>query len=246
MISTPLENNAIRISLSQKPVNSLNLPLISELNRAVQEANSSNCSAIILSSSCRVFSAGLDLNCLYGASPQALIEYWTEFQNLCFSLYGSEKFVIAEIGGHAPAAGTILSICCDYRVAVSGVKLGLNEAAFGLVCPIWACDMMTSLVGPRVAYQALCQGSLYPAEEALQMGFVDRVVDGNSLQENVQNEIKEWCKHPGRGPTKSLLRRAMLNKWIRERQDDLDEFVSLVSKEETQQRIGAYLQSLKK
>lgn len=264
--TTPITNNIVRLSLDQSPVNSLNLTLITSLKNKLIELHSSSSTnnntnttttnntnnnnqyeAIILSSSCRVFSAGLDLNCLYGASNDYLKNFWTEFQDLCFLLYGSNKFIIAEINGHAPAAGTILSLCCDTRVAVNGSKLGLNEAAFGLVCPIWACDMFTSLVGNKVAYKSLCQGLLFSTEESHKIGLIDHVVnDKTALNEQVLSLCNEWIKNPGRGATKTLLRQANLTRWKNERHIDLNEFVTLLEKEETQQRIKLYLQSLKK
>lgn len=43
-----------------------------------------------------------------------------------YLLYGMKKAVVCEIGGHAPAAGTILALCCDSRVAAPGTVVGMN------------------------------------------------------------------------------------------------------------------------
>jgi Delta3-Delta2-enoyl-CoA isomerase len=237
----------MRITMAQKPVNSLNFDLLHSLKNAVNEANANtSCSSIILSSSCRVFSAGLDLNSLHGASTQTLIQFWTEFQDLCFSLYGSEKFVIAEINGHAPAGGTILSLCCDIRIATSGSKVGLNEAAFGLIVPVWVSEMLSDQIGTRLSYFSVCQGTLFTAEEAQEIGLIDVVVEGGELEETVESERRQWTQHPGRGPNKVLLRKRNLKRWVAGREEDLEGFVTLIEKEETQKRIAAYLRSLKK
>jgi enoyl-CoA hydratase/carnithine racemase len=237
----------MRITMAQKPVNSLNYDLLHHLKNAVNEANAnSSCSSIILSSSCRVFSAGLDLNSLHQVSTQTLIQFWTEFQDLCFSLYGSEKFIISEINGHAPAAGTILSMCCDIRIAVNGSKVGLNEAAFGLVVPIWAGEMLSDLIGTRLSYFSMCQGTLFTAEEAQEIGLVDVVVDAAELEQTVEDERRQWTQHPGRAANKLLLRKRNLQRWVNGRGEDLTAFVTLIEKEETQKRIAAYLRSLKK
>lgn len=248
---TTINNSIIKLSLNSLPVNSLDLNLIKNLTHHLNEINLNNnynnISSIILTSSCRVFSAGLNLNCLYNKKTNELIEFWSAFQDLCFLLYGNNKFIIAEIGGHAPAAGTILSLCCDMRIALNGSKLGLNESAFGLVCPIWACDMLTDLVGSRVAYKSLCQGTLYSTEESLKLGLIDSIVnDKQTLENEVIFQCNEWTKHSGRAPTKSLLRESNLTRWKKERHIDLDNFVNLIQKEETQQSIKTYLQSLKK
>lgn len=238
-------NNLLRISMADMPVNSLNLDLIQNLTKAVDDANNSTCDGIILSSSCRVFSAGLDLKELHGASDEFLVKFWTHFQDLCFSLYSSNKCIVAAIGGHAPAAGTIISLCCDLRVAAPGVRFGLNESAFGLVCPTWACEMMADNVGKRVAYTSLSQGTLYTSQEGLGIGLVDVVVsDPSELDDTASTECLKWTSRPGRAALKASLRGPVVTRWKRERGADLDAFLNVLTSPLSQQRIGDYLQSL--
>jgi enoyl-CoA hydratase/carnithine racemase len=46
---------------------------------------------------------------------------------MMYLLYGMKQAVVCEINGHAPAAGTILALCCDSRVAAPGVVVGMYE-----------------------------------------------------------------------------------------------------------------------
>ena len=231
--------------MDNKPVNALNVNLMQELQESIDEANVSDCEGIILTSSCRIFSAGLDLTELHDASPEFLTEFWTTFQNLCYSLYSSPKCTVAEIGGHAPAAGTIISLCCDMRIAVPGATVGLNESAFGLVCPTWACEMMVDNVGQRVAYAALSQGLLFPSEKALAMGLVDKVVDDPAtLTQTTQEECLKWTSKPGRAALKAALRGPVTSRWKGDQAKDLQAFLDVLTAPVTQKRIGDYLQSL--
>jgi Delta3-Delta2-enoyl-CoA isomerase len=242
---TPQNSKIYRIEMGHAPVNSFNLALASKTLEAVLEVNKSDAEGVILSSSCRVFSAGLDLTLLFGASEDSLRSFWRVMQEVAFTMYSSDKFYVAEIGGHAPAAGTILASCCDVRIMLKGSKIGLNEAQFGLVCPAWGCDMFLDLVGNRVGYTALCQGTLFSPEEALSIGLIDQVVDNSDqLKDATRRVCEEWIRHPGRGPTKALLRGKTRQRWEREREKDLDDFTSLILRAETQQRLGSYLQSL--
>jgi enoyl-CoA hydratase/carnithine racemase len=245
--TTEIGDNLVRISMASEPVNSLDLDLVRNIKTAVDAANNSNCDGIIFSSSCRVFSAGLDLKGLHGASNEFLVEFWTAVQDMCFALYSSDKCVVAEIEGHAPAAGTILSLCCDVRVAAPGVRLGLNESAFGLVCPRWACEMMEDNVGRRVAYTSLSLGTLYSSQESLAIGLVDCVVDDPSkLAAAARAECLKWTSKPGRAALKASLRGPVVNRWRNERDIDLNAFLKVLTAPVSQQRIGDYLQSLSK
>lgn len=243
------KENIFRITIDSPPVNSLNLELIKKLKSDIQQAERSTSEAIILTSNCRVFCAGLDLRELYGKSKSELKEFWYNFQDLIFSLYGSKKFVVCEIGGHAPAGGTLLSMCCDSRVALEGTMHGLNESAFGLVVPQWGCDMMINLTGNRLAYQALSKGTLFNSDEALKIGLIDSVIQGENidkLRDATQAECEKWLQSPGREETKTMLRQPVLNRWVEQREDDLNQFVNSVSSPVTQVRIRDYLASLSK
>jgi enoyl-CoA hydratase/carnithine racemase len=240
-------NNIARISMCSPPVNLLGIDLIISLSKAIAEAeSSSNVEGIIIASNCRIFSAGLNLNELHCTSRSSLVTFWTAFQNLCFSLYGSKKAVIAEIAGHAPAAGTLLTMCADARVATPGTMHGLNESAFGLIPPIWGADMMVRLVGDRLGHRYLCQGTLLTAKDACDVGLIDSVVDTADIQNAAIIECEKWISAPGREATKALLRDPVSSKWHTERHMDMDQFMSSITSDITQNRLKEYIQSLSK
>jgi enoyl-CoA hydratase/carnithine racemase len=67
--------------MNSAPVNSLSLELIIDLKKALDTASKDEeCEGIILASTCRAFSAGLNMKELHGASPEHLATFWTELQ----------------------------------------------------------------------------------------------------------------------------------------------------------------------
>ena len=188
------------VQLNNAPVNSLNLATIKELTNAIGlvEKNPKT-KALVLASSCRVFSAGLDLSemhdategmywrqvqehnkkdlilsklllflpfspflCLLSSSSlpplEFMDEFWSAFQDLWIALYGTKLATVAAIAGDSVAGGCIISLACDTRLIASTAKIGLNEAAFGLVAPPWTAQMMIDVVGRRTAEKALSLG----------------------------------------------------------------------------------------
>ena len=70
-----------QVNLSSPPVNSLGKDFLKSIVRAVHEIESNpDITAMVISSECRVFSAGLDLKFLYGSSNTELAEFWGLFQ----------------------------------------------------------------------------------------------------------------------------------------------------------------------
>ena len=94
------------------------------------------------------------------------------------------KPVIAAIEGHAVAGGLELALMCDLRVAAS-------SAVFGVFCRRWGVPLIDGgtvrlprIVGMGRALDMILTGRAVPADEALAMGLVNRVVkDGEALSQ---------------------------------------------------------------
>ena len=202
---------------------------------------------MILASSTPVFSAGLDLLEMHQPEEQRLRDFWTALQQVYLDLYGSRLATIAGISGPAPAAGCMLAMACDYRIMNPKGIIGLNEAQFGLTAPPWMADLMLKTVGHRQAEKALMLGTLYPAKDALQIGLVDEIVEGD-VMEACQEQAIRWTRIPphSRVASKLLLRKPQLDLLAATRQDDLDLFVKICLSGAVQKNLGLYLESLKK
>lgn len=249
------KNNIMRLNIATPPVNSLNLNLIQEIKNNMLELNNNNdIKAIIISSGInKIYCAGLDLNELYNSNELKLFNFWQNFQEMLFSIYSNKKMIISEIKGVSVAGGCMISMCCDYRIGLNNadnnnlVKIGLNEAAFGLVAPYFACDMMEDLIGKKLTYEACNLGLIYNCDEALKIGLIDKV---NDINENIEDisiaECEKWMRAPGRLQTKELLRQNRLNKWKSLQEQESKDFVHRVLDSNTQLMIGNYLASLSK
>jgi len=233
--------------MAAPPVNSLGIELITELKEAFEEVgNDETCEGIILASDCRVFSAGLNMKELHTTDLEALNKFWSQVQELMYTIYGTKQAVIAELAGHAPAAGTILALCCDSRVAGPGITVGLNEAAFGLSVPTFVNTLMQDLIGIRQANKAMSLGTLFKSDKALSLGLVDVVASEEDVVAKALEECETYIAAPGRGGNKYWQRKKTLAMFRAEQQMDKDAFLDCVQDPITQQRLGAYLESLSK
>ena len=88
---------------------------------------------VLKSSNPSIFCAGLDLMELHQPSEERLPQFWNAVQQVYLDVYGSRLAVIGAIEGHAPAAGCMLALCCDYRIMTSSSKatIGFNETKLG-------------------------------------------------------------------------------------------------------------------
>lgn len=93
------------------------------------------------------------------------------------------KPVIAAIDGACVGGGVSLSVAADLRVAGEGSKFGVTPAKLGLVYPAGDTRRLLHLVGTSRTKDILFTGRIFDAEEALQMGLINRIVaKGDALK----------------------------------------------------------------
>nr|XP_006979002.1 enoyl-CoA delta isomerase 1, mitochondrial [Peromyscus maniculatus bairdii] len=233
------------------PVNSLSLEFLTEFVISLEklENDKSFRGVILTSERPGIFSAGLDLMEMYGRNPAHYAEYWKAVQELWLRLYLSNLILVAAINGASPAGGCLVALTCDYRIMADNPKyaIGLNETLLGIVAPFWFKDNFVNTVGHRAAERALQLGTLFPPAEALKVGVVDEVVPEDQVHSKARAVMAQWLAIPdhSRQLTKSMMRKAMADNLIKQREADIQNFVSFISRDSIQKSLSMYLEKLK-
>ncbi|CAN8074320.1 unnamed protein product [Agarophyton chilense] len=224
-VSYPAET-ICHCQLSRPPVNALNTELWRELLSlltSLEKTFPKSTRVLIFSSAARgpIFSAGNDLTELHApsTSKERFYTFWGLSTLFLARLYKSPLYTIAAIRGATPAGGCVLSLCCDYRVALENTRIGLNEVAIGLTVPKYYALLLLNLCTVRSeAELLLSRGQMIDARKAKRLGLVDDVLAGNSKQlisfalstaENFSDERGA----SGRAGTKIEIRRQFADDW---------------------------------
>jgi enoyl-CoA hydratase len=91
------------------------------------------------------------------------------------------KPVIAAINGFALGGGCELALACTLRIAADTARLGQPEINLGIIPGYGGSQRLSRLVGKGVALDLLLSGRQVRADEALQIGLVNRVVPAAEL-----------------------------------------------------------------
>ncbi|HVM67119.1 MAG TPA: enoyl-CoA hydratase-related protein [Acidimicrobiales bacterium] len=133
----------------------------------------------------RAFCAGADLSSLtHGAGFAELHDARGEIAGLFEDLWALGKPTIARVQGFALAGGFGLALSCDFLVASEDSVFGTPEIDVGL-WPFMITVPILRAMTPKQALELMMTGRRVAADEALRMGFVNRVVPVAELDEAV-------------------------------------------------------------
>jgi enoyl-CoA hydratase/carnithine racemase len=106
------------------------------------------------------------------------------------------KPIVAAINGACAGIGLVQALMCDVRFAAAGAKLTTAFARRGLVAEHGISWLLPRLVGPARALDLLLSGRVVLAEEALELGLVNRVAEPDELLEQAlayAQELAQSC-----------------------------------------------------
>jgi enoyl-CoA hydratase/carnithine racemase len=109
----------------------------------------------------------------YGVHPEFDADFASQF--------GIPKPIIAAINGPAAGVGLVLACYCDLRFAAEGVKLTTSHGRLGLPAEYGLSWLLPRLIGVTRAADILLSSRVVLAEEAEQLGLVNRVLAAEEL-----------------------------------------------------------------
>lgn len=248
MIQTQRHGHTLEIRLDRPPVNALNHALLHALREAILSAPSQGARALVLTGGTGVFSAGLDVTTLVTLDRAELEATWREFFGVCEALARSPIPSAAAIGGHSPAGGAVISLCCDFRIMARGpYRIGLNEVQVGLIVPECIQYALKRIVGALPAERMLVSGAMLDAETAQRVGLVDELTDADHVVARAVVRLDELLKLPPQAmtATRHIARADLVDALADPARLDLPRFLDAWFSDETQAVMQALVARLK-
>jgi len=181
--------------------NALNQQLVGELTSLIESLSSDETvRVIVLTGSGNTFSSGADLEALEKMQTASYEDNLADSQKLAHlysSIRSCSQPVIARVNGHAIAGGFGLLTACDFAVVDDRARLGFTEVRIGFV-PAIVMTFLRTRVPDLALRDLLLTGRLISAQEALELGLVNRVVDGARIDDAVRELADEILRETSR------------------------------------------------
>ncbi len=190
-VSTELSGHVAVVTLSNPPVNFMNMPLLSELQSAFRQLDDDPaCRAIVLAAAGKTFCAGADFTSglAEGIDPGKAVD---EFYKVAMTFFDIRKPMVAAVAGAAVGAGFGLALVADFRIACAGTTFSANFNRLGIHPGFGMSVTLPRVVGISNAELLFYTGRRIKGDEAMQMGLLTKLVERDDVLESAKQLAKE-------------------------------------------------------
>jgi len=179
------------IRLDRPKMNVLDAQMQEEIRAAAGEASErDDISAVVVYGGELVFAAGADVKEMAAMSHTDMVKRSSGLTSAFTAVARIPKPVVAAVTGYALGGGCELALCADFRIAADNATMGQPEILLGIIPGAGGTQRLARLVGPSRAKGIIFTGRFVKAEEALQIGLVDKLVP----TDQVYDEAVKWAQ----------------------------------------------------
>jgi len=226
------------VKLNRPPLNALSTALASELLEAFVRAGDPSIRALVVTGSPH-FAAGADIKefqAMFDSTDVA-----SELANAILALERLAKPTIAAVRGFALGGGLELAMGADFRYLASDAKVGQPEILLGIIPGAGGTQRLTRLIGYRAARDLILTGRHVSADEALELGIADKVVD--DVFDAAMDAARSWAAGPtaAYGAAKAALSAGSAEGLAVERK----QFITLFETHDAKEGVQAFIEKRK-
>jgi enoyl-CoA hydratase len=165
-------------------LNALNEQTLRDMMHAVSELETDrSVSVAVLTGEGKAFIAGADIKHMVKLTPLQAKNFAEYGHNLLNKIEASRIPYIAAVNGYALGGGCEVMMACDIAIASTKAKIGQPEINLGISPGFGGTQRLTRHIGRMRAKELLLTGDNISAQEAFELGLVNRVVEPEGLME---------------------------------------------------------------
>ncbi|MCX6251942.1 MAG: enoyl-CoA hydratase-related protein [Bacteroidetes bacterium] len=229
-------------------LNALNSEVFRDLNNFLDDLEKeTETRVLIITGEGRAFIAGADIAEMSELKPEEALKFSQIGQDTFARLENLPIPVIAAINGYALGGGCELAMACDFRIASKNAKFGQPELNLGLIPGYAGTQRLTKLTGLGNALFMILTTETIPADEALRIGLVQKVVEPEALMTDVLAMAKKIASNGSMAAAtaKKVIRKGFELKFGDSCLLEAESFAELFSYDSTKEGMKAFLEKRK-
>jgi len=193
-IKLEIRNRAGYLTINKPPYNVLDIPMMIELNNALDKLKNEDLNILVISSEGdKAFSAGVDVSDHTEDKVDEMIEV---FHGIFKRLNELPYVTLAAVKGAALGGGCELALFCDLIFSADNLKIGQPEIKLAVFPPI-ALLMLPKMLPEKRAFELILGGETFNATQAYEMGLVNKIVGLSDFNDELDKYVKIFTKMSG-------------------------------------------------
>ena len=195
-LTVEIEEGIGRLTLNQpEKLNPLGTNTLQEIVEATGWFDERNVPVVIISGEGRAFSSGFDLREFINGNPEGP-NGPSVGKQMADAIENMQAVAIAAVHGHCVGGGVVLVGACDLRIAATNTVFSIPEVDLGIPLAWGGIPRLVREIGPAMTRELVMTCRPFNAEEAKTIGFVNRVVTSEDLEEETLKLAKAIKKRP--------------------------------------------------
>jgi enoyl-CoA hydratase/carnithine racemase len=188
-----VEDSVATVVINNPPANALSSPVMAEIEQVFDEmASSQQVKVVIFTGSGTFFITGADIKEIASIKSAKQGEDLTaKGQGVFNKIENLSKPVIAAINGMCLGGGIELAMACHIRVASERARFGQPEINLGIIPGFGGTQRLARLVGQSKAMELILTGDMITAQEAKDLGLLNKVVPDGEVLKQAQGLAKK-------------------------------------------------------
>lgn len=168
-------------------LNALDTPMLREMRDALKEVNNNRDARVLIITSSveKAFIAGADIKLMSELEADSAEEFVNRGNKVMNIIEYMPIPVIAAVNGYALGGGTELALACDIVYASERAKFGQPEVKLGIIPGFGGTQRLPRLIGRNKAKELIYTGDVITAQEAKDIGIVNKVCAHETLMDEV-------------------------------------------------------------
>ncbi len=181
LVQVTKNNDIAIITINNPPVNALSPGVPEGICEAIETIDKDDSiKAAVLIGAGRTFVAGADIK-EFGKMTSGKGRRGAGMLAMLLQIEDCRKPIVMAIHGTAFGGGLELAMAGHYRVAVASAQVGQPEVKLGLIPGAGGTQRLPRLAGVAAAVEMCAEGKPISAEQARELGIIDRLIEGDLL-----------------------------------------------------------------